>query len=342
MKLLLSVSSLPVMVLLSACGDSAAPPAATEVAKPVFTLQRLDELAVHPERQAPAAVIGRHEARISAEVAARVEALPVDVGQRVAKGALLIQLDPRDAQLALERAEAALAQTEARLAQAEGQLQRAQALQARNFYSPEALTLRETERTAAAADVRVARANRDTARRVLEKHHLRAPFAGVVRERQAQLGELASVGSVLLTLVSDGALEVSAQVQGQDVASLGQAGAWVFEAAGQTFPLKLLRISPATNRASRSQEVRFAFIEAAPGIGQSGRLRWHEPGNWLPADVLVRRDGRYGIFVAENGKAKFHALDGASEGRPIAVDLPETTKIVVQGRHALQDGAVLP
>lgn len=342
MKLLLSVSSLLVLVMIGGCGESAVPPTVAEVAKPVFTLQSLGELAVHPERQAPAAVIGRHEARISAEVAARVEALPVDVGQRVAKGALLIQLDPRDAQLALERAEAALAQAEARLAQAEAQLQRAQALQARNFYSPEALTLRETERTAAAADARAARANRDTAWRALEKHRLRAPFPGVIRERQVQLGELAAAGSVLLTLVSDADLEVSAQVQGQDVESLGQAGTWIFEAGGQTFPLKLLRISPATNRASRSQEVRFAFAAEAPGIGQSGRLRWREPRNWLPADSLVRRDGRYGIFIAENGRAKFHTIAGASEGRPIAVDLPETTKIVVQGRHALQDGAVLP
>lgn len=342
MKLPLSIFSLLVLALLAGCSESTPPPAAVEVAKPVFTLANLGELAAHPERQAPAAVIGRHEARISAEVAARVIRLPVDVGQQVKKGSVLVQLDPRDAQLALERAEASLAQTEARLAQSEAQLQRAKALQARNFYSPEALTLRETERAAAAADARAARANRDTARHALEKHSLRAPFSGVVRERQAQLGELAAPGNVLLALVSDGDLEVSAQVQGQDVDSLAGAGTWAFEAGGQTYPLRLLRISPATNRASRSQEVRFAFADEAPGIGQSGRLRWREPRNWLPADLLVRRDGRYGIFIAENGKAKFHALAGASEGRPIAVDLPESTKIVVQGRHALQDGAVLP
>lgn len=328
--------------LLAACGDKAAEPAALAPAQPALTLATLGELALRPERNAPAAVIGRHEARISAEVAATIQALPVEVGQSVAAGALIVRLDPRDAALALERAEAALAQAEARLAQADAQLQRAQTLRERNFYSPEALTLRETERTAAVADARAARASRDTARRALDKHSLRAPFAGVVRERPAQLGELAAPGSVLLTLVAAGDPEVAAQLQPQDVEVVAQAGEWQFEAAGVRHPLRLIRVSPAMNPESRSVEARFAFAAAAPAIGQSGRLLWRESRPWLPADLLVRRDGRYGVFAAVDGKARFHVLPGASEGRPALVDLPDDTRIVVQGRHALQDGAALP
>ena len=329
-------------LLLAACGGDAPPPAASTPAPPALTLATLGELAQHPERNAPAAAIGRHEARISAEVAATIQALPVEVGQAVAAGAVIARLDPRDAALALERAEAALAQAEARLAQADAQLKRATVLRERNFYSPEALTLRETERAAAAADARAARASRDTARRVLDKHTLRAPFAGVVRERSAQLGELAAPGSILLTLVSAGDLEVAAQLQPQDIEALSQATAWTFEAGGLRHELRLIRVSPAMNRESRSVEARFGFVVKPPAIGQEGRLLWHESRSWLPADLLVRRDGRYGVFIAVDGKARFHVLPGASEGRPAVVDLPDDTRIVVQGRHALQDGVALP
>ena len=49
------------------------------------------------------------------------------------------------------------------------QLERAAPCVKQNFYSAEALTLRETELAAAAADLRAATAQRDTARYTLEK-----------------------------------------------------------------------------------------------------------------------------------------------------------------------------
>jgi RND family efflux transporter MFP subunit len=300
----------------------------------------LAEVAIHPERSAPAAVVGKHEARVSAEVSAAILALPVDVGQRVAKGAVVARLDSRDAALALERAEAALAQAQARHDQAAAQLQRARTLRDKNFYSAEALTLKETEFAAAAADRRAAVAQRDTARRTVAKHTLVAPFDAVVRARSGQVGELAAPGSVLLTLVSADALELAVQLQPQDAAAFTSAvpPAPTFATAGNRHELKLLRVSPAQNRESRSVEARLAFVGAPPAAGTEGRLVWQATDAWLPADLLVRRNGQLGVFVAADGKARFHPLSGAQEGRPAPLDLPADTTIVTQGRHALQDG----
>lgn len=334
--------TIPLTLLLLGCGRQEAPPPAVPPA-PTFVLRSVAEVALYPERSAPAAVVGKHEARLSAEVAAPVLAMPVDVGQTVRKGEVVVRLDTRDAELALERAAAAVAQAEARYAQAKAQLERARALRERNFISAEALTLRETELAAAAADLRAAIAQRETARRALEKHTLRAPFDAVVRARSGQVGELAAPGAVLLTLVSHGELELAAQLQPRDAASLQRAvmPAPTFENAGQHHEVKLLRISPAINRESRSIEARFAFIGEPPAVGSEGRLVWRDAQPHLPADLLVRRDGRLGVFVAEGGKARFHALPQAQEGRPALLDLPADTRIVTQGRHALQDGQPL-
>ncbi len=334
------VPLLAATVLLTACSAEAPPPAAVPPA-PTFQRVRLVDVALHPERSAPAAVIGKHEARLAAEVAATIRALPVDVGQTVKRGAVVVQLDPRDAALALERAAAALAQAAARQQLAQVQLERARALREKNFYSAEALTLRETELLAAAADLRAATAQRDSARHALDKHTLRAPFDAVVRSRAAQLGELASPGSVLLTLVDQGELLLAAQLQPEDAASLAQASQPEFAAAGERHPLKLLRVSPALNRDSRSFEARLAFTGPPPPAGFEGRLLWREPQAHLPAELMVRRAGRLGVFVAENGKARFHALPAAQEGRPAAIDLNPDAAIVSQGRHALQDGMAL-
>jgi len=327
--------------LLAGCGEEAAAPPAAVLPAPTFTQASVAELAIHPERSAPAAVIGKNEARISAEVAATILALPVDVGQRVRRGALIARLDPRDAELALERAEAALAQAAAREAQARAQTERARALREKNFISAEALTLRETELAAAAADLRAATAQRDTARRALAKHTLTAPFDAVVRARSGQVGELAAPGSVLLTLVSDGEAELAAQLQPRDAQSIAVAPAPVFEYAGQRHALKLLRVSPTVNRGARSVEARFAFVAAIPPTGAEGRLVWRDPQAHLPAELLVRREARLGVFVDDGGRARFHPLPEATEGRPAASDLPANARIVVQGRYALRDGMPL-
>ncbi|MDP1605754.1 MAG: efflux RND transporter periplasmic adaptor subunit [Rhodocyclaceae bacterium] len=327
-------------LLLAACGKEALPPAAAPQ-PPSFTLARVGAVAIYPERSAPAAVIGKHEARLSAEVAATIQALPVDVGQTVKRGAVVARLDPRDAELALERAEAALAQAAARHAQAMAQLERARALREKNFYSAEALTLRETELAATAADRRAATAQRDTVRRVLDKHTLRAPFDAVVRTRAGQVGELAAPGTILLTLVAVREVELAAQLQPRDAESLAVSPAPTFEAADRKHALKLLRISPTLNRESRSVEARLLFVDMPPAAGTEGRLLWRDPQAHLPAELLVRRAGHYGVFIAEAGKARFHGLPNAQEGRPAAIDLPADAQIVTQGRHALQDGMPL-
>ncbi|MEW6512805.1 MAG: efflux RND transporter periplasmic adaptor subunit [Pseudomonadota bacterium] len=330
------------ILLLAACGQKETPPAAVPPA-PIFELKTVAELATYPERSAPASVVGKNEARLSAEVAATIQALPVDVGQTVRKGGIVARLDPRDAELALERASAAQAQSTARHAQARAQYERARVLREKNFYSAEALTLRETDLAAAAADLRAANAQRETARRALEKHTLRAPFDAVVRARSGQVGEIAAPGTALLTLVSDRELELVAQLQPRDAESLKHAVSSppTFTSSNTTFELKLLRVSPALSRESRSVEARLVFAGTPPAAGAEGRLVWRDPQAHLPADLLVRREGRYGVFVADKDKARFHALPQAQEGRPAALDLPVETLIVTQGRHALQEGMTL-
>lgn len=329
--------------LMTACGRES-PPTVAVPSAPTFAVGSVAEVALYPERSAPASVVGKHEARLSAEVAAPIQAIPVDVGQTVRKGQVVVRLDARDAQLALERAQAALAQAEARHALARAQFERARALREKNFISAEALTVRETELAAAVADLRAAKAQRDTARRALEKHTLRAPFDAVVRERRGQVGELAAPGTVLLTLVSHTELELAAQLQPRDAESLQRAvsAAPIFESATGRYELKPLRVSPAVNRESRSIEARLAFVGPAPAAGSEGRLVWREAQAHLPAELLVQREGRLGVFVVEGGKARFHALPQAQEGRPAPLDLPADARIVTQGRHAVQDGQALP
>lgn len=337
MKLLVLLAS-SLSLLLAACGEkpAEAPPAAA--APLTVGVVRYAELGYHPEREAPATVLGKNETRLAAEASARIVAIAVDSGDAVKAGQVLVKLDAKDAELALARAAAGLAQSAARLAQAEAQMARARSLREKNFISDEALTLRETELAAAQADVQSARANRDSAQRGVEKCIVTAPFNGIVRSRSAQVGELAAPGTLLLTLADTSDLQVVAQVQARDAEGLAGAEKVEFAAAGQSHALTLLRISGAISREARTAEARYRFAGPPPAPGTEGRLVWRDPRPHLPADYILRRNGRYGVFALEGGKARFHALPQAQEGRPASADFPPEHKIVTRGRHALQDG----
>ena len=326
---------------LAACGNDVPDTPAAKAETPAVGVGRFADLAFQPGREAPATAQGKNEARLAAEVTARIVAIAVDTGDAVKAGQVLVRLDPTDARLALARADAGLAQAEARLAQAEAQLKRAHSLREKNFISIEALTLRETEAASARADVQAARAGRDAARRSLEKCTVAAPFAGVVRSRTAQLGELASPGTPLLNLADTTDIHLVAQVQARDAAGLQATGKAEFIGAGRSHALEPLRVSSAVQREARTVEARFRFTSAPPAPGTEGRLSWKDPAWHLPPEYVLRRNGRYGVFVADGARVRFTELPEAQEGRPAPARLPPDTLIVTRGRHALQDGMAI-
>lgn len=304
----------------------------------VVTLQPLRELVIHAEREAPAAAVSLNESRIAAEVSAVVRDIPVQVGEVVEQGAALVHLDPRDYELALQRAQAALQSVQARSKLAEFQLERARELHKRNFASEDTLTQRMTELDVLRAERAAAVAQLEGARRDLAKCTLTAPFAAIVQARSAQVGELAAPGTPLMTLIDVSRIEVSAQIQPRDSSALETAEAIHFVSSGRSHPVRLLRVSPAIDRGARTQEARLAFIAERTPPGSEGLIRWRAAEPMLPAELLSRRDGRLGVFVAEGAVARFVALEQAQEGRPAPMALAPETRVIVEGRFGLQDG----
>lgn len=318
---------------------TAAQPAAQPAA---VTVTSVASAQFFPERDAPAATIARNESRIGAEIAARIAAIAVEVGQTVARGAVVVQLDDADAKLAIAQAEAALKSAQARRALAESQLERARDLQRQQFISAEALAQRETETAVVRAEVTTAEAALRSAQRTLQKATIRAPFTGVVMARPGQVGEIAQPGAPLVVLKDATAPEVASPIPAGLAEHLGPRLAFEFVAADQRYALRLLRVSPAVQAATRTREARLAFVKDAPPAGTEGRLHWRDPRPHLPAETIVQR-GRngqpaFGVFVVEGGRAVFVPIAQAQAGRPAVSPLKASAQVVVNGQAALQDG----
>jgi RND family efflux transporter MFP subunit len=305
-------------------------------AAPAWEAKPLREIALQPERTAQAQVVSLNTTRMSAEIAAPILALAVEPGQVVRRGEVLARLDCRDHEIALRRAQSQLDASSARARLAALQLERARRLLSENFVSRDLLDTRQAEDEAARAAVAVDRAALEGARRQVDKCVVHAPFPAIVTERLGQVGEMAAPGSPLVALIDTSRIEVRAEVQAADAASLATARDIRFSLDGEVYPLRLTRLSPAIDPASRLRQARLRFSGRVAPVGASGRLVWSDAAPHLPPELLVRRGGRLGVYTESGGQPRFHPLPAAQEGRPARAEgLSADSRIVVRGQGAL-------
>lgn len=320
--------------LLLGAAAAAADPAPVQTA-------RLADIASYPQHAAPATVVSLNEARVATQVAGEVVAIEVLPGDGVQAGAVLARIDCRDHELALQRSRAALAALEARIDLAEKRLARASELRTRQSISAEAVDERASELTALQADRQAALANRAQASINVERCQVRAPYPALVTERLAAVGDYTMAGDPLLRVIDTSALEVSALLTTSRADSLAPGAEPRFVAAAKSWPLVLRTVVAAVDSSTRNREARLRFSDTAALPGTAGELQWQDPRPHLPAGLLVRRDGRHGIFLAVDGRARFQPLPEADPGRAVAVTLPADTRVITEGHLGLNDGQAI-
>jgi len=305
------------------------------------TERSFDAVKVFPRYTAPATAVSLNDSQVSAEVSGVIASISVKPGDEVSAGDVLVKLDCRDHQLDAQVPEARLEAANAERDLARYRSQRADALRKKGAMPLEQYQQRKAAASRSQAEVRRLQAVVKESRRKVGKCDITAPFPAVVVTRYASVGELAKPGMRLLRLVDTRAIEVSSQVQEQDLGTLRAADSTRFVSRSFTYPVNLRTVVPVLDRRVSSYEVRLEFSGRLPSPGQSGRLEWRATQPHIPADLLVQRNGTLGVFLAKDGHARFHALPGAEPGQPAAADLAGGAQVIVDGRHGLDDGQAI-
>jgi RND family efflux transporter MFP subunit len=326
---------------------------------------RVDEVISEPMRQT-APVLGRIVARqrgdIAAQVAGPVEAVNVDVGDRVAKGDpialiddswLVLTLRLREAELAEARSDAA--REEASLTMARQSLDRVAGLTGTSSYSGARFEDAEGELSRAAAALaaarsRVARAEADlgVARLSVERARIAAPYSGVVVARYAQPGTYLDVGSPVVSLIQDSSMEIEADVPVEQSMRL-EPGATLSarRAVGEEIAATVRAVIPEENPLTRTRAVRFTAgsTDARLTAGESVTLDIPLGGGELI--TTVHKDA---VVQQPDGATVFVVADGEAQMRPIVIGLAvgdrfEVTEglepgdvVVIRGNERLRPG----
>jgi RND family efflux transporter MFP subunit len=323
-------------------------------------------------------VTPRRRATVAAKITARVLDVLVDEGMVVKEGQILARLDDSDAQrrLAAARADrdataAAIPTLEVNLANAERELRRQQDLERGGVSTIQALDLARTQadslRTqidAARAAVKAGDAAIAVAQQDVENCTVRAPFAGVVVSKDAQVGEMVSPISAgggftrtgIATIVDMTSLEIEVDVNEANIAKVvpGQRIEATLDAYPDwQMPAHVRTVIPTADRQKATVKVRISFEKLDPRIlpdmgvkvaflGEETSGSGATAARALVPQAAVREEGgRPIVFVVQDASARRRAVTlGAERGADVEIlaGVNAGERVVVGAAPTLHDG----
>jgi membrane fusion protein (multidrug efflux system) len=270
------------------------------------------------------------------EVAGRISAIQFQEGQRVAKGATLIRLDP-----AINQAE--VQQGRANLKLAQSKYDRAVDLAKSNFISGQA-------RDEAENNLRVAEAGVQLAEAKLAKMEIKAPFSGIIGLRVVSIGDYVKEGADVVNLESIDPLKVDFRVPEMYMkqVQVGQSLQVQLDALpGKTFEGKVFAVNPLVDAAGRSivirAVVRNSDTSLRPGMFARVRLITRDEQNALviPEQAIVPQGDEQYVFRIADGRASRVRIEvGQRRDGNVEVlkGLSANDTVVTAGQLKIRDG----
>lgn len=287
----------------------------------------------------------RVAAVVSPTISGRIAKVLTDQGDQVSQGDLLIELDDEElqqqvdiAKANVEAADAAIVRLKTDKERANAVFEQAKRTQARleQLLRQSATSQEEYESAAESLAVAIADVARSeaaiseaqkqllAAEKTLEYHRARlqdtqivAPFDGLIIDRHRESGDVVVPGSSVLSLVSTDVLWVSAWVDetAMSQVAVGQPTRVVFRSKIDTaYPGQVARLGKEADRETREFIVDVQVLELPTewAIGQRAEVFIEtaraEDVLMLPTRLLVDQEGTEGVFVNDNGHARWQPL----------------------------------
>lgn len=313
---------------------------------------------------------GQVGAKIAVDVVPQVGGRVVRVAPAMVAGGFfsadqpLVEVDPRDYELAVERARAAVARTRVLLEQ-----QRAEADVARQEWDalhpgsdpPSGLVVREPQVRQAEAELAAAEADLQVATLNLERTRISVPFDGVVVSENVDVGQYVAPGQQLARVYGTEAVEVRLPLETRELAwfsvptgSSGQGPVAEvqtnFGGGLETWKGRVVRMEAEVDQASRMVTI---VVEVQDPYGRSGSRPALLPGTFVDVSINGRTVAdliglpRYAVhegdrvWVEEDGILRIRPVEIVRSDREhayIGSGLEDGDRVIVSSLDAVTDG----
>jgi len=244
----------------------------------------------------------KHEVTLKTEVAGEVIEVMADKGAAVKAGDILLRIAADERPQQLEQARALVRQREL-------EYQAAKSLKSKGLQAERQLA--EAESLLRAARVQLKSAELNVARLTL-----RAPFDGIIHERQAETGDYLKVGEPAFVLVNLDPLVIRGNVAENDVGQLKQGMSATAELSnGASLNGTVTYIAPVANESTRTYAVEMEAPNPAPSQPGGMSATLHIPLETMPAHKVspallsLNDDGTLGLKTVDaDGIVQFYPV----------------------------------
>ena len=277
---------------------------------------------------ASGSVVAPRLTELGPEVAGRIAAVHFDVGDRVAAGDVVLQLDPGPFETDLKRARAGLALAQAEAAQARQELERVRRLAEQEVAPTQHLDRQLTHLAVARARVEQELATVESAEQDLTRTAVTSPYDAHVVERQLHEGAIVGPGSVVLTIQEHTGFAAELDVPAAAAAPVrvGDPALLIVEGAASPIESRIASVNARIDPESRTYRVRAPVPGGMPGAKAGAfvraEIRPRTPGGAVIVEraAVLNRDGRAYVFGAEDGRARrIEVTTGAAGARWVEI-----------------------
>jgi len=333
---------LPAIILLSTMASEAPAEAVWQTeTKPVHEVAVIT-ISEQPTllRQLLGTVFAPQTQTLSSQVAGVVVSQSMEMGQQIAKGDVVVQLDDREALANLALAKAEMDNAKIRVKQKRLIFNRIEETFGRKLASRAAFDEADLDYQQTQSELLAHEAKVQLAKLNIEKHRIVAPFSGVLIFQSPVVGKQLLPGENVVEMLNNNRLRIKVAFSQQELIQLQKSLAFLVLPKEKLFSLVMLRASPATRISSGLIEAEFLLPEhtelnlnqerlttSRPAIfngngfypGQTISLQLNENRMSVPEQAILEDyQGQYVLAVAD-GKVVRVAIHDLTVGQKIVV-----------------------
>lgn len=303
-----------------------------------------------PTLEATGTLRAVREAEMRALSEGQLEAVPVDVGSRVAAGQTVFQVRPTEYRLELQQAEAAVVSAQVALKDARRERERMEGLAREGSATGQMLDQAVTAAERAEAALGEAQARRDAARQRLADTTGAAPYGGVITARMLQRGEFVARGAPVVKIADLSTLHGEFEVPERLAGTLapGMKASLAVRTAGEPLQGTIVAVNPSIDSTNRTFLVKVAVPnpELQLQAGLFATARFELPARLgvlaVPLAAVTRDEGRSYVWIVDGGRARTLPIrEGLADGEWVEVveGLDPGQGVVTTGAGGLVAGA---
>ncbi|MBQ8920251.1 MAG: efflux RND transporter periplasmic adaptor subunit [Acidaminococcaceae bacterium] len=325
-------------------------PAATEERPvPVVRTMTVGATAADDKAVYPGEVRGKYESSLAFQVAGKISARHINLGDQVHAGQILMEIDPQDIQQNYNAAQAAWQAAMSNYELARDNYRRFSALHEKGAVSTMMRDQYKTQLDAAEASLNSAQAQLTASRNQMSYTQLKADHDGTVSAISGEIGQVIGAGTPMVTIVQDGNREIRIFIPENrlDRIKPNQPAVITFWALNNiTAAGQVSEIAPMADSVTRTYQVKVA-VDAMPEqakLGMTAKVTLHAGSEnviTIPSGAIYQTGEQSQVWVIRDRKARLvNVATAGYEGNNVKIvsGLAKGDVVVTGGVNKLAEG----